>query len=323
MALKNTPKLKHTTIMIIFLTVIPLYAGNPFLSGPDHSEKEKIKQSEKAFSNSTQSPQIKGQTNQKSIFLSNTILEELRLIQKKIHGVLTQQASKIKNSFSLGNMFLFFIFSFLYGIFHAAGPGHGKVVVFSYFLSRKAKPRSAILLGSMIGIIHAASAIILVIVLKWVIESAFSKMDSTGQYLQSISYALILGIAIYMIFDFIKDRMKKPTSSEHESANLEKKNMISIAIAVGLVPCPGVVLIMIFGFSLNIFFISLIASVFMAFGMAFTISFAGLITLGARKGLMHLAENSPQKFSFIHSSLSLLGIIFLLLFSIVMFLGSL
>ena len=46
--------------------------------------------------------------------------------------------------------------SFLYGIFHAAGPGHGKVVISSYVLANEAQMRRGVLLSFLGG--HAAVA---------------------------------------------------------------------------------------------------------------------------------------------------------------------
>lgn len=310
------------SMVFFILSSLPIFAGNPFLSGPDQSQKEKIERSKQSFSNSEAAETDQKDSKRKSIFLSNPLLEELKSIQKSIHAVLSDNAKKVKDAPSFWNLFLLFSFSFLYGIFHAAGPGHGKAVVFSYFLSRESKAIRAIVLGSTIGIIHAASAITLVIILKWILESYLSSMDAAGSLMQSISYALILAIGLYMLFDFIKDMHSKSKEQPLNSEISEKRSMISIAIAVGLVPCPGVVLIMIFGFSLDIFFISLIASMFMAFGMAFTISFAGLLTMAARKGLMRLASDSPRKFNVLHSIMSLSGIFFLLVFSIIMLFGS-
>jgi nickel/cobalt exporter len=52
--------------------------------------------------------------------------------------------------------------SFLYGIFHAAGPGHGKAVITSYLLASGDTARRGIALSFLSAAVQAASAIIIV-----------------------------------------------------------------------------------------------------------------------------------------------------------------
>ncbi|MFX8381727.1 hypothetical protein ABTL77_20215, partial [Acinetobacter baumannii] len=52
--------------------------------------------------------------------------------------------------------------SFLYGVVHAAGPGHGKTVVASYLVSRRETVMRGLMIGSAISLIQAVVAIVLV-----------------------------------------------------------------------------------------------------------------------------------------------------------------
>ncbi len=320
-------KSKHKWI-VLFILLFPafLHAGNPFLSRPDSRQKEMITKESGRFSGEQSGDSVATKQDGKSIFFANTLLEKIKIVQKRIHGTLTTYARKIQSESSPSAVLSLFLFSFLYGIFHAAGPGHGKAVVFSYFLSRDARFRNALSLGSMIGFFHAASAIILVIILRWILLSYVSGMEKAEFYIQIFSYAAILGIGIFMAVEWIRETFFPPSASglgEGAGHHRKERTSLAIALAVGAVPCPGVVLIMIFGFSLEIFWTSLVASVFMAFGMAFTISFAGIITLYMRKGLLAFAGKSPTKFRILHASLSGVGVLFILIFASILFLGSL
>ncbi len=323
MTMKNMHK---WIVLLILLSPAFLQAGNPFLSRPDSGQKEMIEKERGRFSGEQSRDAVVPAQSGKSVFFENTLLERIKIVQKSIHQILTGYARKIQSESSPSAVLSLFLFSFLYGIFHAAGPGHGKAVVFSYFLSRDAGFKNALSLGSMIGMFHAASAIILVIILRWILLSYVSGMEKAETYIQIVSYMAILGIGIFMAADWIRDTFfSRSADSLGEGAGHHRKERTSLAIAlaVGAVPCPGVVLIMIFGFSLDIFWTSLAASVFMAFGMAFTISFAGLITLYMRKGLLAFAGKSPAKFKILHASLSGVGVLFILIFAGIMFLGSL
>ena len=54
------------------------------------------------------------------------------------------------------------LLGFVYGVVHAIGPGHGKAVVTSYFLSQDKKWRDGVIMGFEIGLSHVTSAIIFV-----------------------------------------------------------------------------------------------------------------------------------------------------------------
>lgn len=57
--------------------------------------------------------------------------------------------------------------SFLYGIFHAAGPGHGKVVVTSYILADEREVRRGILVALLSALAQAVTAITAVAFFRW------------------------------------------------------------------------------------------------------------------------------------------------------------
>ena len=52
--------------------------------------------------------------------------------------------------------------SFLYGVFHAAGPGHGKVVLSSYLATQTSRIGQAMLLSTLAALLQAVVAITLI-----------------------------------------------------------------------------------------------------------------------------------------------------------------
>ncbi|KAL1110032.1 hypothetical protein AAG570_014172 [Ranatra chinensis] len=89
---------------------------------------------------------------------------------------------------------------FMYGIFHGAGPGHGKAVIAAYFLSQKASYSKGILMGVLISIIHAASSVITVLTADKVISMAAMRGGRDLKLVASVSYAAItiIGIAMFI-----------------------------------------------------------------------------------------------------------------------------
>ncbi len=69
--------------------------------------------------------------------------------QRNFYQALTAALGRLKTDYNgfwvLGGL------SFLYGIFHAAGPGHGKVVISSYVLANERQVKRGIVLSFPLG----------------------------------------------------------------------------------------------------------------------------------------------------------------------------
>src|SRR6218665_591208 len=79
--------------------------------------------------------------------------------------------------------------SFLYGIFHAAGPGHGKVVIGSYMLANERQMRRGILLSFGSGLLQAVVAVALVGVAAAILQLSTSAMDLAVIWIERGAYA--------------------------------------------------------------------------------------------------------------------------------------
>ncbi|MBP0441271.1 nickel/cobalt transporter [Tianweitania sediminis] len=90
-----------------------------------------------------------------------------------------------------GQLWLLIGLSFAYGIFHAAGPGHGKVVIASYMLANDVALRRGIALSVVSSLLQAVSAIIVIgAVFLFLRGTAFSMTDAT-HWLEVASFALV------------------------------------------------------------------------------------------------------------------------------------
>ena len=83
------------------------------------------------------------------------------------------------------------LLSFAYGVFHAAGPGHGKAVISTWLLATENELKRGVLISFMSAIIQALTAIVLVSVLFLVVASVGSTARDVAGVLESASYALI------------------------------------------------------------------------------------------------------------------------------------
>lgn len=89
--------------------------------------------------------------------------------------------------------------SFAYGIFHAAGPGHGKVVLSTYLLAEGRTVRRGIALAFVAAMVQGAAALVLVSVLSLVFSAVGRTIQRAAMALEIASYAAIGLLGLYLI----------------------------------------------------------------------------------------------------------------------------
>jgi nickel/cobalt transporter (NicO) family protein len=82
--------------------------------------------------------------------------------------------------------------SFVYGIFHAAGPGHGKAVISSYLLANEETWRRGVALSFASALLQAVTAVVLVAIVAVLIGATAKMMGDTVRVIEIVSYALIV-----------------------------------------------------------------------------------------------------------------------------------
>ena len=81
--------------------------------------------------------------------------------------------------------------SFAYGVFHAAGPGHGKAVISSYMVANEESARRGIVLSLVSAMLQAVVAVLLVGIGAWLLNVTAKTMCSAERTIEIASYALI------------------------------------------------------------------------------------------------------------------------------------
>ncbi|MBH5372525.1 nickel/cobalt transporter [Bradyrhizobium glycinis] len=81
--------------------------------------------------------------------------------------------------------------SFAYGIFHAAGPGHGKAVIASYLVANRETARRGIALSFASALMQSLVAILIVGISAWVLNATAKTMCKAEGVIEIASYALI------------------------------------------------------------------------------------------------------------------------------------
>ena len=254
------------------------------------------------------------------------MLNGINSLQRDLNSSLTTLSRKINEEKDLGVFFMLLGIALFYGFIHALGPGHGKIIMVSYALSNPLKVRQGILLGIFIAVIHTCSAIFLVSTLYFILKSTYSGYSQEPKKIISlVSYGLIVCMGVFLIaktiiVDIVKLNNKKQKPEIKDKARQNKfQNLILPALIIGLVPCEGAVLILIFSITINSYYLGIILAMVMSFGIAITISLMGIITIYSKKGALKLISAKKGLIKIISIIIQLLGAIIILLFGLLIF----
>jgi ABC-type nickel/cobalt efflux system permease component RcnA len=187
--------------------------------------------------------------------------------------------------------------AFLYGVIHAAGPGHGKAVVVGYFLTRQARVGRGLLMGLQISVGHVISAILIALVADIVFRTVWGTAASEIRYIQLASYALIAIIGVYMVAETARgsglhshahcaipghDHSHDPHGHSHAH---EHRPQGWLSLGVGIVPCTGAILVMLYALANGILFAGFVLVAAIAAGMALTMAGLGVLAIVARNAM--------------------------------------
>ncbi|WP_338720355.1 DUF1007 family protein [Devosia sp. XK-2] len=217
--------------------------------------------------------------------------------------------------------------SFLYGILHAAGPGHGKVVISSYVLANESQLRRGIALSGLSALMQSVVAIGFVLVLAGLLNLTSTALGDAAHWVGVVSYALVALLGLWLVL-----RKILGWGHHHHHTNLAHKarehlhghdgpdlhdhaqhhhphddhdhehdhNMhhaigpgdirgnwreqLGVVLAVGLRPCSGALVVLVFALSQGLLAAGIAAVLLMGLGTAITV--AALATLAVTaKGL--------------------------------------
>ncbi len=275
--------------------------------------------------------------------------------QQKLHNDLRVAVGRIKSEGGLSTGFALILISFIYGVVHAAGPGHGKAVISSYVLANERIVRRGILLAFAAAVVQAISAIILVGVLAVVLNATSIKIRQTVSTVETASYGLIALVGAWLLFSQLRKIFMRKTSmpngtevsanphQHHHHANhdeaccghahipnadqLEKnwslRNAAAIVFAVGIRPCTGAILVLIFALTQGIFWSGVTATFAMALGTAITVSTLAVLAVGSKQLALRMAESRSVWVDRISSATAIGGSFLVLALGLMLFIASL
>ena len=89
--------------------------------------------------------------------------------------------------------------SFLYGILHAVGPGHGKTIISSYVVANEETVRRGVIISFIAAGLQALTAVALVGLLLFGLNASGLQVNAWSNQLESVSYAMIALVGLYLL----------------------------------------------------------------------------------------------------------------------------
>lgn len=107
-----------------------------------------------------------------------------------------------------GGAWLLVGLSFAYGVFHAAGPGHGKAVISSYMLANEVALRRGILLSFLSALLQSLTAIAIMAIVFLILRGTSVSMTDATRFLEIASYVLVTAFGAWLLWQKAWPRLR-------------------------------------------------------------------------------------------------------------------
>jgi len=215
--------------------------------------------------------------------------------------------------------------SFAYGIFHAAGPGHGKAVISSYLVANQETARRGIVLSFASALMQSLVAVVIVGICAWLLNATAKTMCGAEKAIEVVSYALIAAFGARLVWTkgggFIRalqaprpvpamalaaaghhDHEHRHDDHGHDHGHVHDEHCghshgpapselagpggwqrgFGAILAVGIRPCSGAILVLVFALAQGLFWAGIAATFVMGLGTAITVATIAVIAVSAK-----------------------------------------
>ena len=100
--------------------------------------------------------------------------------------------------------------SFLYGVLHAAGPGHGKAVVSTYILANRQTLRNGVALAFIASLAQAGGAIALIVVASMIFRITSVALTQATFEFEILSDILVICLGLWLVWSKIVRPARSP-----------------------------------------------------------------------------------------------------------------
>ena len=302
--------------------------------------------------------------------------------QQSLQRTLAMSVKSLKTD-PLGGALTLALLSFIYGVLHAVGPGHGKTIISSYVIANEETVRRGVIISFIAAGLQALSAVLLVGVLLIALGATGLQVNAWSNQLESISYAMIALVGLYLLAGQLRsvwrrwqhapvtvvaardahgpgDHHHHHTHHDHHHHHSREghehheihgrhdhhhhspgdacdhmvdarqlagpfswRKVIPVVFSVGIRPCTGAILVLVFALTQGLFWAGVAATFAMALGTAITVAALATLALGSRELALKLGGTNSTWTNMVWSTCAIGGATIILLFGVLMFTASL
>jgi nickel/cobalt transporter (NicO) family protein len=245
---------------------------------------------------------------------------------------------------------------FVYGVLHAAGPGHGKAVIASYMLANERALRHGTMIAFAAAFVQGCVAVALVGVLALVVHASALTMRATAHMIELISFGCIAALGLWLIWRkgrafwqlmggpaeagragrFVCEacegdeahvhgpscghvHMPDPTVFTRE--NYAWRHGVVTVLAAGARPCSGAILVLVFALAQGVFSAGIAATFAMSLGTALTTCSLAVMAVFAKDVAVRLFGRDTHRGRVIASGVELIAALVVFVFGVALFFG--
>ena len=224
---------------------------------------------------------------------------------------------------------------FVYGVFHAAGPGHGKAVIAGYLVAGERVLRRGFGLSFAAAMLQACVAVAIVGIGRLVLGATAAGMTRAGTVIETVSFALValLGLGLTWRKAGRLAALGSPAACGPgcghgylaDARAIEAlgtwRERAGVVLAAGTRPCAGAVLILVFAFAQGMPAAGILAAFAMALGTALTTSALASLAVFAKGAALRLAGGRGQAGTLAVGALELVAGAFVAVLGLALLLG--
>lgn len=215
--------------------------------------------------------------------------------QRAFHGRMTEALSELADEYRAETITTVVAGSLLYGVFHAAGPGHGKIVLSTYLLTNPERVRRSVVMAAAAAFCQGVVAVALVYGLFYVFGLMARQSSVAVIWSERLSYGLVIGFGLFLLWRAVRplmsagdghshgcDHTHVPTAEATMDAG-DLRSTLGVIFSIGARPCSGSVLVLVFARFAEIPLAGFFAVAAISTGTAITVIALALTAVYARR----------------------------------------
>ena len=236
---------------------------------------------------------------------------------------------------------------FAYGVFHAAGPGHGKAVIAGYLVANERALAKGFGMSLAAALVQALVAVTLVSVVTVLLRATAATMSQVTNWVEIASFAAVAMLGLVLVWRKAGKVLNAAPAHAHSHAHghehahghghaheghacdhccghahmpapqdLDRaarwRDMAGVVLAAGIRPCAGAIVVLVFALSQGLFAAGVAATFAMALGTALTTGLIAALAVFAKTIAVRLADGQGGSGARLVAGIELLAAAFVL-----------